>query len=150
MRRESWLPARPESAARARAIVRRAAFEQGLDEEAVWSLALAASEAISNAIIHGTACSDGDEGILLRVQAWDDGLWVEVLDCGRLEAGAPSPGPDEAHGRGIPLIAAVVDHFELGTEGPFTRVRFGKRRRSMAAAAIPDAPGGRALDDRFR
>jgi anti-sigma regulatory factor (Ser/Thr protein kinase) len=145
MMRESWLPARPESARCARAIVRQAALDHGLDEESVWSLTLATSEAFSNAILHGRACPEGDEGILLRVRGWEDGLWVEVCDCGRLEAAPPPPGPDEPHGRGIPLISAVVDHFELGRAGPFTRVRFGKRRRAMAAA-VADAPGGRALD----
>jgi anti-sigma regulatory factor (Ser/Thr protein kinase) len=145
MMRESWLPARPESARCARAIVRQAALEHGLDEEAAWSLMLATSEAFSNAILHGKACSEGDEGILLRVRGWEDGLWVEVSDCGRLEATPPPPGLDEPHGRGLPLIAAVVDHFELGPAGPFTRAGFGKRPHAMAAAAAADAPGGRAL-----
>jgi anti-sigma regulatory factor (Ser/Thr protein kinase) len=134
MMRESWLPAKPESATRARTIVRQASIEQGLDDGGAWSLMLATTEAVSNAILHGRACSDGDNGILLRVLSWDDGLWVEVCDCGRFEAGPLPPAPDETHGRGIPLITAVVDHLELVPDGPFTRVRFGKRRRPPAAA----------------
>jgi anti-sigma regulatory factor (Ser/Thr protein kinase) len=143
MMRESWLPARPESATRARAIVRQASSEQGLDDDGAWSLMLATTEAVSNAIVHGKACADGDKGILLRVLPWVDGLWVEVCDCGRFEATPPPPGLEEPHGRGIPLINAVVDHLELVTDGPFTRVRFGKRRRSLAAA-VADARRGQA------
>jgi anti-sigma regulatory factor (Ser/Thr protein kinase) len=132
--RESWLPARPESATRARAMVREAAVEQGLDGDGTWSLMLATSEAVSNAIVHGTACSDGEKGILLRLLPRDDGLWVEVCDCGRFDTAPFPPGPEASHGRGIPIIAAVVDFFELVPDGPLTRVRFGKKRRRQAAA----------------
>ena len=143
--RESWLPARPESAARARAIVREASIEQGLDDDGAWSLMLATSEALSNAVLHGRPCSDGDKAILLRVLSSEDGLCVEVCDCGRFDAAPLPPAPDETHGRGIPIISAVVDHLELVTDGPFTRVRFAKRRRSLAAA-LKDAPRGHAFD----
>ena len=134
MMRESWLPAKPESVTCARAIVQEAAVEQGLDGDGTWSLMLATSEAVSNAIIHGTACSNGDKGILLRVLPWEDGLCVEVCDCGQFDTAPLPPGPDASHGRGIPIIAAVVDHLELVPEGPLTRVRFAKRRPRLAAA----------------
>jgi serine/threonine-protein kinase RsbW len=130
MKRESWLPAAPESAPLARSIVREAALDHGLDAEAAWDLTLATSEAITNAILHGTACHDG---ILLRVLPCSDGLWVEVCDCGRFEAEVRHAAPDATHGRGIPIIAAVVDHFELVPDGSLTRVRFGKRRTRIAA-----------------
>jgi anti-sigma regulatory factor (Ser/Thr protein kinase) len=129
MMRESWLPATPESAPRARAIVREAAAEQGLDGDGAWDLMLATTEAVANAIRHGAPCQDGGRGILLRVLPWDDGngLFVEVGDCGTFEASARPAEHDAEHGRGIPIITAVVDHFELLPEGPLTRVRFGKR-----------------------
>jgi anti-sigma regulatory factor (Ser/Thr protein kinase) len=132
MMRESWLPARPESAMRARSFVHDAAVEQGLDGDDAWSLVLATSEAVSNAILHGTPCSR--KGILVRVLRWYDGLCVEVCDCGDFEEAPPPPAPDAPHGRGIPIIAAVVDHFEVVPDGPLTRVRFAKRRRRLAAA----------------
>ncbi len=134
MMRESWLPAKPESVTRARALVHEAAVEQGLGGDGTWSLTLATSEAVSNAIIHGTPCSDGERGILLRVLPWNDGLCVEVCDCGRFESAPLPPGPEASHGRGMPIIAAVVDHFEVVPEGPLTRVRFAKAGRRLAAA----------------
>ena len=135
MKRESWLAAAPESAPIARAIVREAALEHGLDGEATWELTLATSEAIANAILHGTACEYGGEakGILLRVLPCDDGLWVEVCDCGEFDSKLPPVPPDATHGRGIPIIAAVVDHFEVVPDATRTRVRFGKRRALAAA-----------------
>jgi anti-sigma regulatory factor (Ser/Thr protein kinase) len=132
--RESWLPAKPESATRARGLVQQAAVEQGLDEDGTWSLTLATSEAVSNAIIHGTPCSAGERGILLRILPWNDGLCVEVCDCGRFDSAPHPPGLEATHGRGIPIIEAVVDHFEVVPEGPLTRVRFAKGGRRLAAA----------------
>jgi anti-sigma regulatory factor (Ser/Thr protein kinase) len=131
MMRESWLPAAPESATRARALVRDAAVEQGLGDDGAWSLMLATSEAVSNAILHGAPCADG---ILLRLLPWNDGLCVEVCDCGEFDAAPLQPGPEDPHGRGIPIIAAVVDHFEVVPDGPLTRVRFAKAGRRLAAA----------------
>ena len=151
--RESWLPAAPESATLARALVRDAAVEQGLDDDGAWNLMLATSEAVSNAILHGTACSDGEQGDPAAVRLpWNDGLCVEVCDCGGFEAAPLPPGPDGPHGRGIPIIAAVVDHFEVVPDGR-TRVRFAKRRRRLAAGGLgplaelePDAGAAVALD----
>jgi anti-sigma regulatory factor (Ser/Thr protein kinase) len=135
MMRESWLPAEPASASRARALVKEAAAERGLDADGAWSLMLAATEAVSNAIVHGTPCSDGDEGILLRLLPWNGGgLCVEVCDCGRFASAPLPPGPEASHGRGMPIIAAVVDLFEVVPEGPLTRVRFAKAGRRLAAA----------------
>ena len=135
MKRESWLTAAPESAPIARAIVREAAVEHGLDDEATWDLMLATTEAIANAIVHGTACEygDGAKGILLRVLTCDDSLCVEVCDCGRFDSTLPPPSTDATSGRGIPIIAAVVDRFELVPDASKTRVRFAKRRDLAAA-----------------
>jgi anti-sigma regulatory factor (Ser/Thr protein kinase) len=132
MQRESWLAAAPESASIARTIVREAASEQGLDDSSVWDLMLATTEAVTNAVLHGQACVDGG-AIRLRIQASELGLFVEVCDCGRfLRRNGPRP-LDSPGGRGIPLMSAVTDDFELTPAAGGTRVRFGKR--VVAAAA---------------
>jgi anti-sigma regulatory factor (Ser/Thr protein kinase) len=132
MKRESWLPARRESAPAARAIVREAAVEQGLGDDAVWDLMLATTEAVANAVLHGKACDGG--GILLRIEPCEQGLYVEVCDCGEFESAALDPAPTDAtHGRGIPIISAVVDELEVVPDQRQTRVRFGKTRHAAAA-----------------
>lgn len=132
MQRESWLAASPESAGIARSIVREAAGEQGLDDTAIWDLMLATTEAVTNAIRHGSACPDRS-AIRLLVHASDQGIYVEVCDCGRFSAPSDAPSAYSLGGRGIPLMSAVTDDFELRPDSGGTRVRFGKRR--MAAAA---------------
>jgi anti-sigma regulatory factor (Ser/Thr protein kinase) len=126
MKRESWLPAVPETAPVARALVREAATECGIDGNGVWELMLATTEAVANAIQHGGACSRYGGAIRLRIESSDEGLIVEVCDCGEFQV-RPEPVDLEAtRGRGIPLIAAVVDHLELRPDEEQTRVRFVK------------------------
>jgi serine/threonine-protein kinase RsbW len=132
MKRESWLPAVPESAPRARALVREAAEVQGLDGESTWDLMLATSEAVANAILHGGSCGDPEHGVLLIIEVDEDSISIEVCDCGSFDAQLRPAAQDDTHGRGIPIIAALADHFELLPEPSQTRVRFGKRLRIAA------------------
>lgn len=132
MKRESWLPATPESAHIARVQVREAARACGLDDVATWDLMLATSEAVANAVLHGVACDNGKKGIGLCIEQCTDGICVEVCDCGVFDAEPAWAREDATHGRGIPIIAAVVDHFELVPDACQTRVRFGKRRALAA------------------
>ena len=127
MKRESWLPAAPESAPLARALVRDAAAEHGLDGETTWDLMLATSEAVANAVLHGSACDDADRGVLLIIEVDDSSISIEVRDCGSFDAQLRPAAQDGIGGRGIPIIAALADHFELIPEPAQTRVRFGKR-----------------------
>ena len=132
MERELWLAAAPESAAVARAIVREVAGDQGLDDTAVWDLMLATTEAVANAVRHGQACAE-KSAIRLWIGASEDGLFVEVCDCGRFARRRGTASVSSLGGRGIPLMSAVTDDFELRPETGGTRVRFGKR--GVAAAA---------------
>jgi anti-sigma regulatory factor (Ser/Thr protein kinase) len=132
MRRETWLPAAPESAPIARAMVREAADEHGLSGGDAWDLILATSEAVANAILHGSWCGDPSRGVRLIVEVDESSISVEVCDCGHFDAELRPAAPTDLGGRGIPIIAAVADHFELVPEPAQTRVRFGKRLRAAA------------------
>jgi anti-sigma regulatory factor (Ser/Thr protein kinase) len=124
--RESWLAAAPESASIARSLVRAAASELGVDRSAAWDLELATTEAVANAVEHGCGCGRDGAGIRLCIESWDGALCVEVCDCGTFRA-APAPvDVMSLGGRGIPLIAAMVDQLELLAGTDETRVRFTK------------------------
>ena len=127
MKRESWLTAAPESAPIARALVRDAAAEYGLDGATTWDLMLATSEAVANAVLHGSACEGAEHGVLLIIEVDENSISIEVCDCGSFDAHLRPAAQDDIGGRGIPIIAAVADHFELVPEPFQTRVRFGKR-----------------------
>jgi len=124
---ESWLPPAPESAQRARAIIRDVASELHLDGSTTFDLMLATTEAFANAIEHGEPCDP--RGIRLRVESRYGGLGVEVRDCG-VRAGSGPPRTrklDGEGGRGMPIIAALMDDLEVDPDGDSTRVRFGKQ-----------------------
>jgi serine/threonine-protein kinase RsbW len=125
IRRESWLPAAREGVPLARAIVRDTASALRLDGSTTWELMLATSEAFANAVEHGRPCNP--RGILLRMERRGGQLVVEVSDCGRFPPDAPTQKGRDEGGRGIRIIAAVVDHLEVVRDAGATRVRFGKR-----------------------
>jgi serine/threonine-protein kinase RsbW len=130
MKRETWLPAAPPSAGAARKIVQRAAAEAGLDGHCTWDLTVATSEAVANAVQHGKAWPN--ECILLTVEPCAGGLRVEVSDCGTFDS-ALAPAPlDATSGRGISMIAAVVDRLEVQNGNGRTLVRF-ERYAAVAA-----------------
>ncbi len=126
MKWESWLPSAPASAPEARALVRDAACELRLDGSTTWELMLATTEAVANAIEHGEPCDP--RGILLRVEAGDSTFEVEVSDCGGCFPEVPrSRKPDQQGGRGMPIIATIMDNLEVLRSTSTTRVRFEKR-----------------------
>jgi anti-sigma regulatory factor (Ser/Thr protein kinase) len=126
MRRESWLPALPEGVPQARAIVRDLASELSLDGATTWELMLATSEAFSNAVEHGRACDP--RGIFLRAEIRNGRLGVEVADCGDCFAtGRSSRKRRGEGGRGLRIIASIMDQFEVVPDHGATRVRFAKQ-----------------------
>jgi serine/threonine-protein kinase RsbW len=127
---ESWLPSAPASATEARALVRDAASELRLDSSTTWELMLATTEAIANAVEHGEPCDR--RGIFIRVEAINGTFEVEVRDCGGwFPTPRRSAKPDQQGGRGMPIIAAIMDRLVILRSRGLTRVRFEKR---LAAA----------------
>jgi serine/threonine-protein kinase RsbW len=110
--------------------VREEAADLGLDPNTTYELMLATTEAFANAVEHGMPCDS--RGILMCMEVDDGRLGVEIVDCGGCF-------PDEPHtkkpvglgGRGLLIISAIVDDFEVVPEDETTRVRFQKR---LAAA----------------
>ena len=133
MKREIWLPATPASAQAARSIVREAAAEAGLEGEPAWDLMLASTEAISNAIQHGKAWAN--DCVLFATEPCPRGLRVEVCDLGSFDS-ALEPAPLEAtSGRGMQIIAALVDRFEVRKGDGCTLVRLEKYGGPASPAA---------------
>jgi anti-sigma regulatory factor (Ser/Thr protein kinase) len=126
MKRESWLPAAPEGALQARALVREAASDLELDRATTYALMLATTEAFANAVEHGEPCDRG--GVFLCVESRDSGIGVEVCDCGGCfpTAGAFTRKPASEGGRGIHIIEAIMDRLEVKPAEGVTRVRFEK------------------------
>ena len=141
MTTEHWLTAAPESARAARTLVREAAAENGLDGERVFDLMLATTEAVANAIRHGEAWPNGC--ILLRTESCARGLRVEVCDRGTFDAVLEPASLESTSGRGIQIIATLVDRLEVQNHEGDTRVRFEKHRLQAVPDLEPEARGER-------
>ena len=132
MKRETWLPATPASARAARSIVREAAVEAGLDGDLVWDLMLASTEAVINAVQHGKPWPN--DCVLFATEPCPRGLRVEVCDLGSFDS-ALEPAPlDATSGRGMQIIAALVDRFEVRNSDGRTLVGFEKHRGCASPA----------------
>jgi serine/threonine-protein kinase RsbW/stage II sporulation protein AB (anti-sigma F factor) len=120
---ELTLPARPESVAEIRAAVRQFAVQHGVDRDVLGSVALAVSEAATNAVVH--AFVDRAPGIVRTLaRTGDDELIVHIADDGRgMQPRVDSPGM----GVGLPIIgqlARTLDIRQSGEAGTELRMSF--------------------------
>jgi serine/threonine-protein kinase RsbW/stage II sporulation protein AB (anti-sigma F factor) len=118
---EQEAPALPESIGVLRAGVVAFAVRHGADAGLHGDIALAASEALTNSMMHAFV---GQPPGTLRVvaQMVDDGLLVRVIDDGRgMIARTDSPGM----GMGLPIMASVTSDLDIrgNPDGSGTEVR---------------------------
>lgn len=127
VRRELSLPAKPSSAALARRAVRDVAQCTQLSPSETFDVTLAVSEAVANAIEHGSP-SGGLVHLTLCANA--QAITVEVRDSGHFPAPAK---PDEyERGRGLPIIGMLSDGVEVDPGPGGTTLRFAKRLATAA------------------
>jgi len=120
------IPCSARSVSAVRQALRTLCERGGIGGEMADDIVLAVSEATTNAVRYG--CPTGGD---IEVRWTQDGecTHVEVEDTGVFRKRIPIPELDEAHGRGIPLMIALVDemHIREGTaRRPGTLVRLVK------------------------
>ena len=106
----------------ARELIHSTALELGFDEAAIWDIKVAGTEALANAIEHGTA---GDGLIHMRLMPADGELLLEVSGGGK--PGEASASSDPRRGRGIAIMSALMDEVALTRDGDATLLRLAKR-----------------------
>ncbi len=101
-----------------------AAADFGLEKEERFQVRLATSEAVTNAIVHGSAARGGT----VDLQAREEGgaLVFEVCDAGAAATGEPVERLAEG-GRGLELVALVMDEVQLERHGDGSLLRYAKR-----------------------
>ena len=110
----------------ARDFAERAAADFGLDGNAVYDVKLAMSEAVTNAIQHGS--SSPSDPIRIAVLAEGPALVFEVLDTGRFRPRVIRRGELSESGRGLEFMRVVMDEVDLRPGARGTLMRFIKRR----------------------
>jgi serine/threonine-protein kinase RsbW len=110
----------------ARDFAARAAAEFGFNEDACYQVKLAMSEAVTNAIQHGSSSSR--DPIRIVVGAEGDALVFEVLDTGRFRPRVRRRGVIPESGRGLEFMRLVMDEVDLRPGAGGTLLRLVKRR----------------------
>jgi anti-sigma regulatory factor (Ser/Thr protein kinase) len=101
-------PAIADSVPLARSELTALAMTAGADEEAVHTIRLAASEALTNAVRHAYPDREGDVHVTAAVTGEE--LWLLIADDGTgMRPGSDNPGL----GVGLALIASAADYFSV-------------------------------------
>ena len=110
---------------RAREWAASAAQEFGFEEGGCYQVKLAMSEAVANAIQHGSRSAQDTVQISARER--DGALVFEVRDTGSYVTPEAPPAELAERGRGLALVGLVMDEVDLepGAEGSL--LRFAKR-----------------------
>ena len=123
--RDLWIDADVRQVREAREWAAAAADEFGFAYEDCYRIKLAISEAVANAIQHGSS-SRGDP-IRLSVAARGSALVFEVWDTGVFEAGGEPLEELAERGRGLQIVGLMMDEVELVPRTGGTVLRLVKR-----------------------
>lgn len=103
----------------------RAAADFGFKEDERFQVRLATSEAVTNAIVHGSA-SDAD-AVELEAREVHGALVFEVRDAGATDVPLGSLERLAEGGRGLELVGLIMDEVELERRTEGSVLRFTKR-----------------------
>jgi anti-sigma regulatory factor (Ser/Thr protein kinase) len=119
---ESMTYAEPGDLAAVRLFVRAAAESRGLPPARVDMIVLAVSELATNTLQHATGTG--------RIQVWTDDshMVCEVVDRGAGRSFGLMPAAESHRGRGLAIVAQVVDDVSsyTGPEGTVVRLRMSR------------------------
>jgi serine/threonine-protein kinase RsbW len=133
---ELHMPARRSELGAARKYAGEIAAAFGLDTDGCYEFVYAVNEAVTNAIRHGA--SDEEGMIHLSIVADADRLTFAVSDRGTFTMPVLDSSETAEHGRGLALMASLVDEVQLYIEPGGTTVRLSKTRAPEPARARAD------------
>jgi serine/threonine-protein kinase RsbW len=129
----------PDGLSEGRGFIDRAVAAAGFDDAARYQIAVAANEAVSNAMEHGVPCEDGR--LHLGAALEQDYFVFSVRDCGEFEhAESPAPEPVAERGRGFAFMNLLMDDVRLDAREGETVLRLAKRLPGASQATAVDAP----------
>jgi serine/threonine-protein kinase RsbW len=124
--RDHAIAAQLSRLAEAREFADLAAADFGFSGEARYQIKLAMSEAVANAIQHGSA--DPDDPIVLSASEEGGVLVFRVADTGRFFQRVKPRGELPESGRGLEFMGLLMDEVEVLPSPRGTVLRFAKRR----------------------
>ena len=122
------IPAQLVRLADVRAFIEDAGRELGLGPSDRYALRLAVTEAVTNAVRHGSP-SDQDE-VEVRAAVEGDALAIYIADSGRFVPRVALPEELAERGRGLDFMDQLMDEVEIRPSPRGTVVRLAKRLAS--------------------
>ena len=138
--RELWLAADAAELAHAREFTDALASAFGFGADERFALTFAVNEVVENAIEHGTPSAEGR--IHVRVTLEEGALAFYVRDFGRFTTDAATDEVLPERGRGLPLVARMVDELGVFVDPRGTVVRLAKRLPVDVPSVSPAAEEG--------
>jgi anti-sigma regulatory factor (Ser/Thr protein kinase) len=123
--REQLISADLSCVKQARDFAEEVAADYGFDANARYQLKLAMSEAVTNAIQHGS--SSNTDQITIWAMDEDGALTFYVRDTGQFIPRVRSGGDMPESGRGLEFMRRLMDEVDLQPGADGTLVRFSKR-----------------------
>jgi len=124
------IDADPERLGEARDWAYRAATQAGLSDADCYQIKLAVSEAVANAIQHGSQSSRDQIGI--AAFELDGALVFEIRDSGTFVAPPSAATIDDESGRGLELLTLMMDEVHISSTAEGSLLRFAKKLRVAA------------------
>ncbi|WP_406253554.1 ATP-binding protein [Streptomyces atratus] len=115
---QRFFGARPESVGQAREFASETLAVWGLSER-IDDIRLCVSELATNALVHGTVA---DHGFLVRLDAEDDVVRLEVHDSRRRRPEPRQAADTDCSGRGLVLVAALADEWGVQDRTPLGKI----------------------------
>lgn len=115
---QRFFEARPESVRQAREFASTNLVGWGLAERTD-DIRLCVSELATNALVHGTV---SDHGFLVRLEAEDDVVRLEVHDSRRRRPETRQADDTDVSGRGLVLVAALADDWGVQDRTPLGKI----------------------------
>jgi anti-sigma regulatory factor (Ser/Thr protein kinase) len=131
--RDLWIGADVRRVREAREWAARAAREFGFPQDDCYQVKLAVSEVVANAIQHGSRTPE--DPIRISIRADDAALHFEVLDTGVFRGIDEQAGELSERGRGLEVVALMMDEVELTPGRNGTVMRFSKRLELSGSGA---------------
>lgn len=123
--RDLWIDADVRRVREARDWAASAAHEFGFLNDDCYQVRLAVSEVVANAIQHGS--SGPEDPIRISIRGEEGALIFEVHDTGVFVGPDEAAGEMSERGRGLELVAVMMDEVELAPGERGTLLRLTKR-----------------------
>lgn len=135
------IPSEGSQLSRIRGIVEEFASEHGFNNSQIYHIKVAISEAVANAIEHGSDPTlppgDSRNRVIVKLEDEGDAVAAYVSDQGKFKSKLPTFQPGAGYrGRGLFLMSALMDQVDIDESEKGTTLRLVKKKSSTSGEEL--------------